>query len=65
MTILPQEYAHGGHCEETLAKITTTGIDINALAAQLQDEEAASFVKSWNEMMECIASTSEALPKPG
>ena len=27
------------------------GIDIDALAAQLQDEGAASFVKSWNELM--------------
>jgi transaldolase len=56
--VLPDD---GGDCEETLAKIATAGIDIDALAAKLQDEGAASFVKSWNELMACIASKSEAL----
>ena len=37
------------------------GIDIDALAAQLQDEGARSFVKSWKDLMACIASKSEAL----
>ena len=32
-----------------------------ALAAQLQDEGAQSFVKSWNELMDVIASKSAAL----
>jgi len=31
------------------------------LAARLQDEGAKSFVKSWNELMGCIAFKSEAL----
>jgi transaldolase len=57
--------AHGGNCEEVLAKFATAGVDIDALAAQLQDEGAISFVKSWNELMECIASKSEALKKAG
>jgi transaldolase len=48
-----------------LAKFTNAGIDITALAAQLQDEGARSFVKSWNELMECIASKSETLKKAG
>ena len=42
-------------------KFAKAGIDIDALAAQLQDEGAASFVKSWNDLMECIASKSKAL----
>ena len=53
------------HCEEVLAKFTKAGIDVAALAAQLQDEGARSFVKSWNELMECIASKSETLKKAG
>ena len=39
------------------------GIDIDALAAQLQDEGARSFVKSWNELMEVIESKSAAIGK--
>ena len=57
--------ADGGDCEEVLAKFAKAGIDIDALAAQLQDEGARSFVKSWNELMECIASKSETLKKAG
>jgi transaldolase len=36
---------------------------IDALATRLQDEGAASFVKSWNELMAVIASKSAALEK--
>ena len=54
---------HGGYCEEVLARFAEAGIDIDALAARLQEEGAKSFVKSWNELMECIASKSEALKK--
>ena len=58
--ILP---ADGGDCEEVLAQFAKAGIDIDALAAQLQDEGAKSFVKSWNELMAVIASKSAALAK--
>ena len=37
------------------------GIHVEALGDQLQVEGAASFVKSWNELLLCIASKSEAL----
>jgi transaldolase len=53
----------GGDCEAVLAEFARTGIDSNALAAQLQDEGAKSFVKSWNELMAVIASKSAALAK--
>jgi transaldolase len=56
--ILP---ADGGDCEEVLAQFAKAGIDIDALAARLQDEGARSFVKSWNELMTVIASKSAAL----
>jgi len=59
-SILP---ADGGDCEESLAEFAKAGIDVNALAANLQDEGAKSFVKSWNDLMAVIASKSEALKK--
>jgi transaldolase len=58
--ILP---ADGGDCEEVLAEFARTGVDIDALAARLQDEGAVSFVKSWNELMAVIASKSADLAK--
>ena len=51
----------GGDCEEVLARFSKAGINIDALAAQLQDEGARSFVKSWKDLMACIASKSETL----
>jgi len=55
--------ADGGDCEEVLAQFAKAGIDIDALAAQLQDEGAKSFVQSWNELMQVIASKSAAIQK--
>ena len=60
--ILP---ADGGDCEAVFSQFGKTGIDLNALAARLQDEGAASFVKSWNELMAVIVSKSAALQKAG
>jgi transaldolase len=44
-----------------LAQFAKAGVNIDTLAAQLQDEGAKSFVKSWNELMGVIASKSDAL----
>jgi transaldolase len=55
--------AHGGDCETVLAQFANAGVNVDALAAQLQDEGAKSFVKSWNELMSVIASKSDALQK--
>jgi transaldolase len=44
----------GGDCEAVIAAFGKAGIDVKALAAQLQDEGAASFVQSWNELMGII-----------
>jgi transaldolase len=52
-TIIPPD---GGDCEEVLAQFAQAGIDLDALANQLQDEGAKSFVNSWNELMEVINS---------
>ena len=51
----------GGDCEAVLAEFAKAGIDIDALAAQLQTEGAKSFVDSWNELMGVIESKSAAL----
>jgi transaldolase len=56
--------ADGGDCEEVLGKFAKAGIDVDSLAAQLQDEGAKSFVKSWNDLMAVIESKSAALKKP-
>ena len=53
--------ADGGDCEAVLNQFAKAGINIDALAAQLQDEGARSFVKSWNDLMGVIASKSAAL----
>ena len=55
--------ADGGDCEQVLGQIRDAGINVYALASQLQDEGAKSFVKSWNELMEVINSKSAALKK--
>jgi transaldolase len=51
----------GGDCESVLASFAKKGIDIDALAAQLQEEGASSFVKSWNELMACVDSKRKAV----
>jgi transaldolase len=55
--------ADGGDCEKVLARFVKAGIDIDALAAQLQDEGATSFVKSWDDLMNVITAKSAALKK--
>jgi transaldolase len=55
--------ADGGDCEAVLAEFGKAGIDIDALAARLQDEGAKSFVASWNDLMGVIESKSASLGK--
>ena len=57
-TILP---ADGGDCEEVLAQFVKVGIDVDKLAAQLQDEGAKTFVKSWNDLLAVMTSKCAAL----
>jgi transaldolase len=57
--------AHGGDCEEVLAEFTKAGIDIDALAARLQEDGAIAFVRSWDELMKSIASKGEATQVAG
>ncbi len=55
--------ADGGDCEAVLDEFAAAGIDIDDLAAKLQDDGAKSFVSSWNDLMEVIASKSATLAK--
>jgi len=57
--------ADGGNGEALVADFAKAGIDARALADQLQDEGAKSFVASWNELMGQIDSKSAALRKAG
>ncbi len=53
--------ADGGDCEEVLARFESTGIGVDALAARLQEEGKAAFVKSWTDLMDSIESKRGAL----
>ena len=57
--------ADGGDCEAVLDQFAAAGIDIDELGAKLQDDGAKSFVSSWNDLMEVIASKSASLAKTG
>jgi transaldolase len=59
-TILP---ADGGDCEEIPDQFAKAGINVSEVAAQLQDEGAKSFIKSWNDLMDVIEFSSAALRK--
>lgn len=53
--------ADGGDCEAVLACFAEAGIDIDALAAELQAQETASAVATWIDLMSAVASKSAAL----
>lgn len=45
----------GGDAEDTLAQFAAAGVDVEALAARLQQEGADAFVASWQQLMARIA----------
>jgi transaldolase len=51
----------GGDFEARLQRYAAAGIDVEALAQRLQDEGAKSFVKSWNQLLERIATKAGTL----
>jgi transaldolase len=53
--------ADGGDAEATLARFAQAGVDVGALAAQLQQEGADAFVRSWNELLASMATKGELL----
>jgi transaldolase len=56
--VLPRD---GGRASETLSAIAKGGIDLGALAADLQSEGAKSFDESWNDLLKAIETKSQAL----
>jgi len=59
-TLLPPD---GGDAENVLDQFTRAGVDLDALATKLQQDGAAAFVKSWDELLACIAEKSAQLKK--
>src|SRR5262249_24338850 len=57
--------ADGGDAEAMLARFAQAGVDVDALAAQLQKDGADSFVQSWNELMDVMAAKSDRLATGG
>ncbi|HXZ84538.1 MAG TPA: transaldolase [Myxococcota bacterium] len=51
----------GGDFEAVLAEFAAAGVDREALAAQLQHDGAAAFVKSWNELLAAVETKATAL----
>ena len=51
----------GGNCEAVLDRFAQAGIDIDAMAVELQNEGVASSVKSWIELLMGIGSKSATL----
>jgi transaldolase len=57
---LPED---GGDAEAVIAAFAKAGVDDALLAAKLQHDGVLSFAKSWNELLDCIASRSEQLAR--
>ena len=53
--------AEAENIDGIFTEFVSAGIDTDAVAAQLLEEGIASFAKSWNDLLDCIASKSEAL----
>jgi transaldolase len=55
----------GGDAEDEIARFAKAGVDVDALGEKLQRDGAAAFVKSWDDLLACIAEKSERLKKVG
>jgi transaldolase len=53
--------ADGGDSEARLAEFSAAGVDLDALAAQLQSDGAESFVEAWKDLLAHIDAQSTAL----
>ena len=51
----------GAASEQVLKQFAQAGVNIDALAARLQDEGAKSFVKSWNDLLSVLESKRHVL----
>lgn len=62
--ILSTMNADGVDAEAMLARFSKAGVDLDALAVKLQSDGAASFVKSWQQLLQRIADKTAALAAP-
>ena len=53
----------GGDSEAVLGQFGEAGVDLGALAAKLQDDGAAAFVKSWDDLMDGIGTKATTLQR--
>lgn len=53
----------GGDADAVLAAVTAAGVNLDALAAKLQQDGAEAFVKSWKQLLQRIADKHAALSK--
>ena len=51
----------GGDCDAVLDAHEQAGVDVNALAQQLQSDGAKAFVASWQDLLKSIGAKSKAL----
>jgi transaldolase len=51
----------GGDVDAKLARFTQAGVDLDALAARLQRDGAASFVNDWNDLLARISTQTSSL----
>ena len=49
------------HAEDELVRFAGAGIDTRGMGLRLQNEGAASFIKSWKELLQCVADKTETL----
>jgi transaldolase len=57
--------ADGGDCEEVIARHREAGVDVDALATQLQEDGAQAFAKSWQGLLAQIEAKRAALGSAG
>jgi transaldolase len=57
--------ADGGDADDVAARFGRAGIDVDALAIQLQRDGAAAFVKSWDDLLACIDDKAATLKRAG
>ena len=57
--------ADGGDADDVLRHFAKTGVDVAALAGQLQREGAQSFADSWNKLLRSLASKSRTVAPQG
>jgi transaldolase len=55
--------ADGSDCEEVVSRFQKAGVNVFALASQLQEEGAKAFVNSWKDLMDEINSKGSELKK--